>query len=200
MRAVQCFFWKGCARDIRLIFKPCVAPQAATEAQRYQRSDFASAFISQLNEYDYWITEIEGQVPSNLRGTLFRNGPGRSEVCPCSCTLLQLCVQFFLSFDAAHAKQVTHKCKSKQHVNSCRCTFSPQQPACAFKPVLLLCRFERGKHKYAHVLDGDGYVCSFSFDEQGRVHFRSAYVKTRYTSVASNHMTVPAACSCGTVI
>lgn len=62
------------------------------------------------------------------------------------------------------------------------------------------CRFERGKHKYAHVLDGDGYVCSFSFDDQGRVHFRSAYVKTRYVSVASSHMTAAAACKSSTVM
>lgn len=55
------------------------------------------------------------------------------------------------------------------------------------------CRFERGKHKYAHVLDGDGYVCSFSFDDQGRVHFRSAYVKTRCTS--STSVVVAAACN-----
>lgn len=67
-----------------------MAQQAAGEAQRYQRSDFASAFTSQLNEYDYWITEIEGEVPSSLRGTLFRNGPGRSEVCPCLCALFQV--------------------------------------------------------------------------------------------------------------
>ena len=45
-------------------------------------------------------------------------------------------------------------------------------------------RFERGQQKYAHVLDGDGYVCSFSFNEQGRVYFRSAYVRTRHVPYA----------------
>ena len=40
-------------------------------------------------------------------------------------------------------------------------------------------RFERGDHKYEHMLDGDGYVCAFSFSDDGRMHFRSAYVKTR---------------------
>ena len=43
-------------------------------------------------------------------------------------------------------------------------------------------RFERGEQKYEHMLDGDGYVCSFSFNNEGRMHFRSAYVRTRYVA------------------
>ncbi len=43
-------------------------------------------------------------------------------------------------------------------------------------------RFERGEQKYEHMLDGDGYVCSFSFNDEGRMHFRSAYVRTRYVA------------------
>jgi all-trans-8'-apo-beta-carotenal 15,15'-oxygenase len=31
-------------------------------------------------EYDYQITEIEGQVPVDLKGTFFRNGPGRQRI------------------------------------------------------------------------------------------------------------------------
>ena len=38
---------------------------------------------------------------------------------------------------------------------------------------------ERGEHAYAHPLDGDGYVCAFSFNADGRVHFRSRFVRTR---------------------
>ncbi|DBB11283.1 TPA: hypothetical protein ACH3X3_006718 [Trebouxia sp. C0006] len=91
------------------------AEAAGGDSGKYQSSDFAAAFTSQPKEYEYWITEIEGQVPESLRGTLFRNGPGR---------------------------------------------------------------FERGDQKYAHVLDGDGYVTSFSFSQEGKVHFRSAYVRT----------------------
>jgi len=45
-------------------------------------------------------------------------------------------------------------------------------------------RFERGEQKYAHVLDGDGYVTSFSFNQEGAVLFRSAYVRTRHVSAA----------------
>ena len=31
-------------------------------------------------EHSYWIEELEGEVPSNLRGTFFRNGPGRQKI------------------------------------------------------------------------------------------------------------------------
>lgn len=51
--------------------------QAAGDPGRYQNTDWAAAFTSQLQEYDYWVTEVEGTVPDTLRGTLFRNGPGR---------------------------------------------------------------------------------------------------------------------------
>ena len=51
--------------------------QAGGDSGKYQSSDFAAALATQPNEYNYWITEIEGEVPLHLRGTLFRNGPGR---------------------------------------------------------------------------------------------------------------------------
>ncbi|KAL0018897.1 hypothetical protein WJX77_004984 [Trebouxia sp. C0004] len=86
------------------------SPQAGGDSGKYQSSDFAAAFTSQQKEYDYWITEIEGQVPESLR-------------------------------------------------------------------------FERGEQKYAHVLDGDGYVTSFSFNQEGNIHFQSAYVRTRHDSL-----------------
>jgi all-trans-8'-apo-beta-carotenal 15,15'-oxygenase len=31
-------------------------------------------------EFDYWIDEIDGAVPTNLRGTFYRNGPGRQTI------------------------------------------------------------------------------------------------------------------------
>jgi len=31
-------------------------------------------------ESDYWIDDVEGQIPPELQGTLFRNGPGLLEV------------------------------------------------------------------------------------------------------------------------
>ena len=56
-----------------------VRSQAAGDPGKYQNTDWASAFTSQLQEYDYWVTDVEGVVPDTLRGTLFRNGPGRFE-------------------------------------------------------------------------------------------------------------------------
>ncbi len=31
-------------------------------------------------EHNYWIDEVEGQVPADLHGTFFRNGPGRQRI------------------------------------------------------------------------------------------------------------------------
>ncbi|MDH3044325.1 carotenoid oxygenase family protein [Gordonia alkanivorans] len=39
-----------------------------------------SAWDSQHEEFDYEIDDIEGQIPSSLRGVLFRIGPGRFEI------------------------------------------------------------------------------------------------------------------------
>ena len=41
---------------------------------------WSAGFRSQLQEHDYRIDEIDGAVPAALRGTLFRNGPGRNEL------------------------------------------------------------------------------------------------------------------------
>lgn len=37
-------------------------------------------YESQPNEYSYWISDIEGRVPPELKGTFFRNGPGLFEI------------------------------------------------------------------------------------------------------------------------
>ncbi len=42
--------------------------------------DWAKGYESQLHEYSYWIDEIEGTIPPELQGTLFRNGAGSLEV------------------------------------------------------------------------------------------------------------------------
>ncbi len=31
-------------------------------------------------EYNYWLEDIEGQIPADLEGTFFRNGPGRQRI------------------------------------------------------------------------------------------------------------------------
>jgi all-trans-8'-apo-beta-carotenal 15,15'-oxygenase len=46
----------------------------------YERNDWKKGYLSQPNEYDYGIDEVEGKIPSSLQGTLFRNGPGLLEV------------------------------------------------------------------------------------------------------------------------
>jgi len=46
----------------------------------YDRIDWKRGYQSQPNEYDYWIDDIEGKIPAELKGTLFRNGPGLLEV------------------------------------------------------------------------------------------------------------------------
>ena len=46
----------------------------------YARNDWKRGYESQPNEYDYWIDDVEGEIPAALHGTLFRNGPGLLEV------------------------------------------------------------------------------------------------------------------------
>lgn len=46
----------------------------------YTREDWQKGYESQPNEYEYWIDNITGEIPSELNGTLFRNGPGLLEI------------------------------------------------------------------------------------------------------------------------
>lgn len=46
----------------------------------YNRNDWKKGYESQPNEYNYWIDDIEGEIPAALQGTLFRNGPGLLDV------------------------------------------------------------------------------------------------------------------------
>ncbi|NER46021.1 MAG: Apocarotenoid-15,15'-oxygenase [Symploca sp. SIO1A3] len=46
----------------------------------YNEKDWQKGYRSLNNEYDYWIDEIEGEIPPQLQGTLFRNGPGLFEI------------------------------------------------------------------------------------------------------------------------
>jgi all-trans-8'-apo-beta-carotenal 15,15'-oxygenase len=52
----------------------------STALKQAQQAAWAGAFRSQLQEFDYEITDIEGTLPDALKGsTLFRNGPSRFE-------------------------------------------------------------------------------------------------------------------------
>jgi all-trans-8'-apo-beta-carotenal 15,15'-oxygenase len=42
--------------------------------------DWRGGYRSQPEEFDYWIDDVEGVIPPELTGTLFRNGPGLLDI------------------------------------------------------------------------------------------------------------------------
>jgi all-trans-8'-apo-beta-carotenal 15,15'-oxygenase len=46
----------------------------------YQLEDWQKGYESLDEEFDYWIDQVEGEIPPDLEGTLFRNGPGLLDV------------------------------------------------------------------------------------------------------------------------
>lgn len=46
----------------------------------YSLKDWQKGYESQPNEYDYYIEDIEGEIPTDLQGTLYRNGPGLLDI------------------------------------------------------------------------------------------------------------------------
>ncbi|MBW4682564.1 MAG: carotenoid oxygenase family protein [Microcoleus vaginatus WJT46-NPBG5] len=57
-----------------------IKPAPASQKVSYNRNDWQRGYESQPNEHDYWIDDIEGQIPPELHGTFFRNGPGLLDV------------------------------------------------------------------------------------------------------------------------
>ncbi|MEA5566376.1 carotenoid oxygenase family protein [Anabaena sp. UHCC 0399] len=55
-------------------------PETAILAKSYTREDWQGGYESLTQEFDYWIDEVEGEIPQELQGTLFRNGPGLLDV------------------------------------------------------------------------------------------------------------------------
>ncbi|MBW4618229.1 MAG: carotenoid oxygenase family protein [Cyanosarcina radialis HA8281-LM2] len=53
---------------------------SSTAALPYNMEEWEQGYRSQPHEYDYWIDEVEGQIPAELTGTLFRNGPALFDV------------------------------------------------------------------------------------------------------------------------
>lgn len=51
-----------------------------SEMASYDRQDWVQGYESQPQEYEYWIDDIEGQIPPDLQGTFFRNGPGLLDI------------------------------------------------------------------------------------------------------------------------
>jgi all-trans-8'-apo-beta-carotenal 15,15'-oxygenase len=58
--------------------KPVVKKTAAEKSALVK--NWAKGYQSQNQEYKYWIEEIEGVIPTEIQGTLFRNGPGNFEI------------------------------------------------------------------------------------------------------------------------
>jgi all-trans-8'-apo-beta-carotenal 15,15'-oxygenase len=54
--------------------------QTASAPPSYRRDDWQRGYESQKQEFDYAIVDIEGRVPPELNGTLYRNGPGMLDV------------------------------------------------------------------------------------------------------------------------
>jgi all-trans-8'-apo-beta-carotenal 15,15'-oxygenase len=46
----------------------------------YNTEEWQKGYRSLKQEFEYWIDDIEGEIPNDLEGTLFRNGPGLLDV------------------------------------------------------------------------------------------------------------------------
>lgn len=57
-----------------------IDPTEATNRLSFTMADWVSGYRSQPQEFAYWIEEIEGTIPLDLEGTLFRNGPGLLDI------------------------------------------------------------------------------------------------------------------------
>jgi all-trans-8'-apo-beta-carotenal 15,15'-oxygenase len=55
-------------------------PDSTAPEPSYTLQDWKKGYRSLHQEYDYWIDEIDGTIPPELSGTLFRNGPGLLEM------------------------------------------------------------------------------------------------------------------------
>ncbi len=51
-----------------------------TNTKSYNLEQWKQGYQSQLQESDYWVDDVEGEIPTELEGTLFRNGPGLLDI------------------------------------------------------------------------------------------------------------------------
>ncbi|NCQ05754.1 MAG: Apocarotenoid-15,15'-oxygenase, partial [Cyanobacteria bacterium] len=54
--------------------------QLETTSKSYSLKDWQQGYESQPQEFEYGIDDIEGEIPLDLSGTLYRNGPGLLDV------------------------------------------------------------------------------------------------------------------------
>ncbi len=53
---------------------------SANSTPSYTREDWKKGYDSQPEEFAYQVEDIEGEIPTELTGTVFRNGPGLTDV------------------------------------------------------------------------------------------------------------------------
>ena len=51
-----------------------------TSGLSFDMDDWRSGYRSQPEEFAYWLDDVEGEIPTALEGTLFRNGPGLLDI------------------------------------------------------------------------------------------------------------------------
>lgn len=51
-----------------------------TSTQSFNRQDWQQGYQSQPQEIEQWVDDITGELPADLQGTLFRNGPGLTDI------------------------------------------------------------------------------------------------------------------------
>ena len=54
--------------------------ESPNQTLSYTREDWTRGYRSQLKEFAYWIDDVEGEIPAALEGTIFRNGPGLTDI------------------------------------------------------------------------------------------------------------------------
>jgi all-trans-8'-apo-beta-carotenal 15,15'-oxygenase len=53
---------------------------STAQSESYTLEDWRGGNCSLKQEFDYWIEEVEGEIPPDLNGILFRNGPGLLDI------------------------------------------------------------------------------------------------------------------------
>lgn len=54
--------------------------ESSIHSKSYSLEDWRKGYESQVNEWEYVIDDVEGDIPIELSGTLYRNGPGLLEL------------------------------------------------------------------------------------------------------------------------
>ncbi|MEL7330864.1 MAG: carotenoid oxygenase family protein [Cyanobacteria bacterium J06560_2] len=123
-----------------------------THLKQLQKDAWTAAFHSQLQEFDYEITEIEGTIPSSLyNSTLFRNGPSRFERGPS--THLER-VSHYLDGDG-YLLKITFTADGKAHLISKFIQTAEHQTECKTNRFQFRTTFgnPKAENPLAHLLD-----------------------------------------------